>query len=1042
MKNITLIIILFFISLTVTAQDILMQNGTFNQCSGTLYDSGGSASNYSSDENFVLTLCPDGPDQFIQIAFTFFSTQQNLDVLTIYDGDDTTAPVLGTFSGGGAANNPGTISASTTSATGCITLEFTSDATGNTIGWAADISCLQSCQTITPTIDTTVPAATAGVIQIPAGGSIDFTGSAVFSDDGTGATYSWIPGDGTAAVNGQTATVTYNNIGTFTTTLSVTDTNPTGCTETTTITVEVLSPLVIINNTTDAESTYDIQQLISDVLVSGGCSAVDNFSFQVNGAAADTNTKSYGYFRRGGAVGFPFNEGVILSTGRASGGGNTTAVPANPNPSFNNGQPGDADLEAALGQTNTNDATFVKFNFVPTADSISFRFVMASEEYDGNTECNFADSFAFLLREVGTVPYTNLAVLPDGVTPVSVTNINGSAVCNANPGFFAGYNLPDTNYGGRTVVLTATANVLANTTYEIKLVVADQGDSIWDSAIFLEAGSFNLGGDLGDDITIAAGTAQCEGEIVTLDTQTDPTVPHVWYLDGAVIPGETSSTVDVTQSGTYSVDVVFAASCTASDSVVIEFFPGIVTATPDNLFLCNPGTPPYVFDLTQNDAVVTAADANPSDLVVTYYETQMDADNETSPIPNPNAYSSSAVIGTPQTIFIRVEYLASDCYETESFTLNITSQPVINPVLDMELCDDASNDDTEPFDLESQSATILGGQIATDYTVTYHLTLAEATAGTGALVSLYNNIANPQPIFVRVELNSDASCVNVTTNPLGEFNLIVNERDDASFTTTPTCDGGTINSVVVPGGTYAFNPLPTDTAVIDPVTGAVTNGTSGSTYTIEYTTNGVCPSTGTETVTVITADDSTFTMLPTCDGGTVDTVVTPGGTYIFNPLPTDTAVIDPVTGTVTGGTSGATYTIEYTSNGACPTTMTQTVTVLPIDDSTFTMIPTCDGGTVDSVVTPGGTYVFNPLPTDAAIIDATTGTITNGTSGASYTVDYTSNDVCPTTSSFTVTVNITNDASFTMLPTCDGGTVDSVVTPGGVYAFNPLPTDT
>ena len=27
---------------------------------------------------------------------------------------------------------------------------------------------------------------------------------------------------------------------------------------------------------------------------------------------------------------------------------------------------------------------------------------MASEEYDGNTECQFADGFAFLLREVGT----------------------------------------------------------------------------------------------------------------------------------------------------------------------------------------------------------------------------------------------------------------------------------------------------------------------------------------------------------------------------------------------------------------------------------------------------------------------------------------------------------------------------------------------------------------------------------------------------------------------------------------------------------------
>ena len=53
--------------------------------------------------------------------------------------------------------------------------------------------------------------------------------------------------------------------------------------------------------------------------------------------------------------------------------------------------------------------------------------------------------------------------------------------------------------------LTASSAVTPGVTYEIKLVVADQGDNAWDSAIFIEGGSFNIGGDLGVDRLIVDG---------------------------------------------------------------------------------------------------------------------------------------------------------------------------------------------------------------------------------------------------------------------------------------------------------------------------------------------------------------------------------------------------------------------------------------------------------------------------------------------------------------------------------------------------------
>ena len=96
-----------------------MQPGTFNQCSGVFYDSGGT-NNYGNNENIVMTICPDAGGDFIQLNFTLFSTQLNADVLTIYDGSDTTAPIIGSYSGGGPGNNPGVITASQVNTSGCL----------------------------------------------------------------------------------------------------------------------------------------------------------------------------------------------------------------------------------------------------------------------------------------------------------------------------------------------------------------------------------------------------------------------------------------------------------------------------------------------------------------------------------------------------------------------------------------------------------------------------------------------------------------------------------------------------------------------------------------------------------------------------------------------------------------------------------------------------------------------------------------------------------------------------------------------------------
>ncbi|WP_299368665.1 choice-of-anchor L domain-containing protein [Winogradskyella sp.] len=474
------------------SQDIVMQNGTFTSCDGLFTDSGGPDSNYSPNEDYTITICPENDQDLVGLNFTSFSTQLNIDILSIYDGDSTDANLIGLYSGG---ISPGLVIASEENTTGCLTLTFISNATGNSSGWEAEISCYQACQDITAIIDSTTPQASSGIVLIPVNGDVAFSAGEITFNDGTEATYSWDFGDGNSA-SGLDVSNTFTTAGSYTVTLTVEDANPLGCQETASITVVVLDAIVTINNEIYPESLFSPEELVTNVLIPNGCFSVNIFSSQVNGSPTDNETKNYGYFNRGDALGFPFEEGIVLTTGVAFQGGNALS---NILVSNDNGQPGDADLEAIVSGGNTNDAAFIKFNFVPSSDTISFRYLMASEEYDGSTECTFADGFAFLLREVGTTEYTNLAVLPDG-TPVNVTNINNSGTCTSNPEFFAGYNIGDTNYGGRTEVLTATASVTPNVTYEIKLVVADEGDSIWDTAIFIEAGSFSLGNGDCDEI--------------------------------------------------------------------------------------------------------------------------------------------------------------------------------------------------------------------------------------------------------------------------------------------------------------------------------------------------------------------------------------------------------------------------------------------------------------------------------------------------------------------------------------------------------------
>ncbi len=321
------------------------------------------------------------------------------------------------------------------------------------------------------------------------------------------------------------------------------------------------------------DESFTAQQLVQDKLINSPCANV--FNVVVSGGNFASGEKSYGYFEATG-TGFPFTNGIVLTTGKAI---NTIG----PNASLsddggNMGWNGDSDLNQALGLTNTFNATVLEFDFIPQGDHISFDYIFSSEQYLLNpsaNQCNFTDGFAFLLKRNGDTNYQNLAVVPNTNIPVKVNTVRGpGTICPpANAAYFDAFNDINhpTNFNGQTKVLTAQSDVIPGETYHIKLVIADEGNYRYDSAIFLGGESFNFGVDLGEDRLISTGTALCPTQTLSLNATQSGAISYQWYQNNFALIGETNPTYLVTSAGDYSVTINYGGNCETTGTIKVEY---------------------------------------------------------------------------------------------------------------------------------------------------------------------------------------------------------------------------------------------------------------------------------------------------------------------------------------------------------------------------------------------------------------------------------------------------------------------------------------
>jgi gliding motility-associated-like protein len=567
------------------------------------------------------------------------------------------------------------------------------------------------------------------------------------------------------------------------------------------LTIILLLPLVgisqsiVVNDPMAVETNYTPEQMITEVLIGGsGCGDVAFTFLQENpDGATNIDERSWGYFDATGTS-FPFESGLVMSGGFAK-----SAEGPNDNEVSDTGPGwgGDADLQAVLFGLDglnepTNNATVFQFTFVPVISEMSFDFIFASEEYEDQFECSaqFRDGFAFLLKgpgipdDSGTVfGGTNIAAVPGsaGVVVNTLSIHDDSFTCGSEmPGvnFFPELyvsnqgvnNLNEIQFDGYTQALIAMASLTPGETYELKMVTGDRGDTAFDSAVFFREGSFNIGVALPPDATIVSGNAPCEGDAFTFGVEeSSPGATFQWYIQNPtngmfdILPDETDNEITVTQGGTFQLEAILSADCTATDEIIIEFSPQPVAVIPDLIRECDdaPNDGITIFDLTQADAQIINGQM---DVLVDYYESEFDAEMEINVIPDPTMYQN--IVPNFQIVYGRLEDIFRNCFDVVPLEIQVDFAPEITvPISDLFQCDN-DEDGIETVDLTSKEDEILNDLV--DVGLEYFETLADAQAGT-------NPIANPSSYTsgfttIYVQATNSLGC---TTE--GSFDLILGE---------------------------------------------------------------------------------------------------------------------------------------------------------------------------------------------------------------------------------------------------------------------------
>ena len=234
------------------------------------------------------------------------------------------------------------------------------------------------------------------------------------------------------------------------------------------------------------------------------------------------------------------------------------------------------------------------------------------------------------------------------------------------------------------------------------------------------------------------------------------TYTYKWYVENQstgnfeLLPLEVASTLYVTSTGNYKVEVTDTATNEVKDDdIVVTFYPVPIAYQVGNLATCdadNDGVESFNLEL-QTPGILNGQ----SGMKVTYHNSSVFASAGASPQTSP--FNSGNA-----TIWARIENLGSEkCYDITSFDLTVSQSLNLAEPDDLVECDDDGNG-YYIFNLESQTPIILNGETGV---VTYYVDelTAEDCKGWIPNPDLYNS--KTRTIWYRAEPNLRSDCETI-----------------------------------------------------------------------------------------------------------------------------------------------------------------------------------------------------------------------------------------------------------------------------------------
>ncbi|MEW6468295.1 MAG: choice-of-anchor L domain-containing protein [Bacteroidota bacterium] len=781
---------------------------------------------------------------------------------------------------------------------------------------------------------------------------------------------------------------------------------------------------------------------------------------------------AYGTFTTGVSnLGLP--NGILLTTGSAM-----NAVGPNNLPSAGtcNGTISNDPQLNTIEPLADYDLCVLEFDIIPQCSTLTIRFVFGSEEYPEFVNSSFNDAFGFFITGPGPYPNcqnnfynnTNVATLPNNITPVTIDNVNN--IVNST------YYVNNTNgttvqYDGFTTVLTRTVQLCPCQQYHFKIAIADAGDCIYDSGVFIDF--MQCSSVLTATTTsVNAGCNGCVGSATATASGTIGPYTYSW----TTTPAQTTATATGLCPGTYTVYVNDALSCTpAITSVVtISGSPPMTTTQSGTNVTCfggNNGTatvtpsgaqPPYSYSwtttpvqttqtatgLTAGTYTVTVTSSNgctaqqvvtitqPPALSLTSSQVNLLCNAQCNGSATVNvsggtpgytyAWSPSGGNGATAGNLCAGNYIctvtdANGCSITQSFT--ITQPPALSASIIGNInpsCFGGSNG--------SAAAQATGG--TPNYTYSWAPAGGSGATGTGLSAGSYT-----------CYITDANGCTTTTTVTLGQPTALTIQAQGFAETCAGACDG---QVVCIPSGgttpyTYSWN------------NGCNTPGcmpVCSGTYTIFVTDANGCTIQDTAIVNSppgITLTTSSVQATCNLPNGSASVTATGGSgnyTYSWTTTPVQN-------GSTANGIPGGTYTVVVSDGNGCTASATIVVPSAPAVTSSLTSqtnincFGACNGSATVTAGsgTPPYTYSWttNPVQNTAAA---------NGLCAGTYTCYVTDANNCVDTTIVTITqpgplqVNasqnqsICSGSSVTISGLAQGGT------PAYTYAWAPTGTGT